>query len=882
MSPRAGSIPTSSSTRSTSSQPYPRRGGAKSNRLQFSACSACRLRRVRCDLKDITIPVTGPNPACSNCKERGFKCVDEFADVKAVKLLRRGRRLQQVEAIYGKAADQNSSSTYLGLPTRLPSTIPLLQPEFFESSFWQWFSLQRPIIDAAEFPVRFDAHVKGSHPLGYEGSLLAMLLVVWAASFSVDERGISFDSSDVRPTSRKGNMDGRMKATDRNSSVGDAISTRRGRKERSEAMLREVLELVDLHAVMRRPTWDGVRVLLLILPLLEDVHPLDRLTMHEASLSQAHSLCALLSGPPSTSSLGSSGSSDEAIVRARVFWYAHMQEGITTGMRGGRFVLNEDDLDVFQSTLPPFHNMSPRGVSGVSYISGGGLPSPTSPTFPPGFRDGSPNSGTHPYLQVTHIFSTPLHLSSVCRKIHAVLTGVKATRRIEEGGGVDAEGMREVWEGLDRCWEEFEAIRRGSNASAGSSMAGDADIQIERFVSGWQIFIFECHNVIRESLKQYASPPSTPVTRSPNRSPSPFVSPHHLHDIASKKCFRLLPCVLSIIKHHLTLTYDIAEPTGLFKWDTGLVRDGCFFAAFLSASVDSEQLIDYATHETSVSQFGRLHFKQEPSERGFGGGVDIIRPGLLPILDADEGTRICLAAIAEMRWAFSKSEEREDAIRIIWEDNKIKKQRQGQQQHYAGTAGGHGIPSLPELELRYQPPPHQSTSSYVLHGLTPLSMASSAHGSPNSAPVTACSTDGGGANGWLSYTPPGTSSSSASTPLSAQGSPVFATSMSTIPSSFKNNVQDDFYHVGVNDLDQFSFNAPPAPSVVNNSNSMMAAYQSSTSATHPIHTSGNNAGTHNGTSYLDFNTAGGTSSIMGHGEDGCAPQFVEDVHGFYH
>lgn len=78
-----------------------------------------KFLRVRCDLKDISIPVTGPHPACSNCKERGLKCVyvvetmqdsksfltcerpvsDEFADVKAVKLLRRGRRLQQVEYV---------------------------------------------------------------------------------------------------------------------------------------------------------------------------------------------------------------------------------------------------------------------------------------------------------------------------------------------------------------------------------------------------------------------------------------------------------------------------------------------------------------------------------------------------------------------------------------------------------------------------------------------------------------------------------------------------------------------------------------------------------------------------------------------------------------
>ncbi len=77
------------------------------------------FRRVRCDLKDLPFGSAGPHPACSNCKERGLKCVyghplpalidlrvlipviyrDEFADVKAVKLLRRGRRLQQVECV---------------------------------------------------------------------------------------------------------------------------------------------------------------------------------------------------------------------------------------------------------------------------------------------------------------------------------------------------------------------------------------------------------------------------------------------------------------------------------------------------------------------------------------------------------------------------------------------------------------------------------------------------------------------------------------------------------------------------------------------------------------------------------------------------------------
>lgn len=372
-------------------------------------------------------------------------------------------------------------------------------------------------------------------------------------------------------------------------------------------------------------------------------------------------------------------------------------------------------------------------------------------------------------------------------------------------------------------------------------------------------------NVIRESLKQYASPPSTPAAHSPARSPQPFISPHRLHEIASRKCFRLLPCVLSIIKHHLTLNYEIPDSTSLFKWDTGLVRDGCFFAAFLSASVDSEQLIDYATHEPPVSYLGRgMQFKQEPSERsglgfGPGGGVEIVRPGLLPILDADEGTRICLAAIGEMRWAFSKSEEREDAIRIVWDENKRKKQRQSQQHHFSPPVGGghHAIPPLPQLDVRYA-----NQQSFVLNGIPSLSLTMPTHCTSNSAPPTACTTDGGGANGWPTYTPPGTSSSSTS--MSNRGSPVFASSMNT--NSFKNTMEDNFYHVvDVNDLDQFSFTAPPAPPVAD---PMIAVYQQHQRNSTPSHHMHPSAG------YLDFNANPES--------DGCAPQFGEDVRAFYH
>ncbi len=56
--------------------------------------------------------------------------------------------------------------------------------------------------------------------------------------------------------------------------------------------------------------------------------------MQEATLLQARCLC-LLSPSPNPSPADSDG----ALIRARIFWYAHLQEGITAGMRGGRLIL---------------------------------------------------------------------------------------------------------------------------------------------------------------------------------------------------------------------------------------------------------------------------------------------------------------------------------------------------------------------------------------------------------------------------------------------------------------------------------------------------------------------------------------------------------------
>lgn len=59
--------------------------------------------------------------------------------------------------------------------------------------------------------------------------------------------------------------------------------------------------------------------------------------MYEAALAQA-ALCTTAAGP-GASIHAFPHDSDDTIIRARILWYAHMHEGITTGMRGGRFVL---------------------------------------------------------------------------------------------------------------------------------------------------------------------------------------------------------------------------------------------------------------------------------------------------------------------------------------------------------------------------------------------------------------------------------------------------------------------------------------------------------------------------------------------------------------
>ncbi|KAH6876473.1 hypothetical protein BKA70DRAFT_1128437 [Coprinopsis sp. MPI-PUGE-AT-0042] len=723
MSPRATSSSAASSSSSVraASGSYSRRpvSQLKSTRQQFSACGACRMRRVRCDLKDLAIPTSGPHPTCSNCKERGIKCVDEFADVKAVKLLRRGRRLQQVEAIYGKSADPDNNG--LSHSSRLANAIPTLHDGFFSSPFWRWFCIQRPILDAAEFYSRFEYHQKGERPLGPEGSIIAMLLVTWAYSYGLNEHGLPVHETDLSPSPSASLM-----SDEPTSDLGTSSKPLQGAqktKEKFGQMLHQILDLVDYHGIMRRPSLDGVRALLLLLPLLEEAKPLERLVIHDTALSQIQVLCILA---PSASPSSSSSISDDAATRARLFWYAFTQEGLSAGLRGGRFNLHRDDYESFQRTIPP-----PAYHGGLPYP-----PSSSSSVTPPSL----PNS--HPESQVyNHLLSSsaiPLQVNTVCRKIHTVLTGPRAVRRAEEHNLIDAHGMQEIWRDLDQCWRELSIIRR--NAVNDEDSASRCDT--ERYACAWQIFIFECHNVVRESLKQFMSaaaqsqhPPSSRPTS--HSSASPFLPPDHLHLTATRKCLELLPRVIRIMQFSLTSS-GYPDRSGIFSWDSGLVRDGCFYAGYLAAS--TEEVVLEPTHDVQTSEQDERELSPSP-------------------LTADEGVMVCLAVLSSKRWLFSKSDEREETIRMIWEARKAKRHGQGVRYgdppydatySHAGahlSSRAHDGYQAPNQSMLGAPAPHLDRPN--LPTLDVLAYQRRSESMANTA-------NGYGSHGWSSHTPPPT------------------------------------------------------------------------------------------------------------------------------
>lgn len=330
-----------------------------------------------------------------------------------------------------------------------------------------------------------------------------MLLVVWAVSFGLNERGIVESKGESSPTSAGSQGPG---------------AKRRQRKTRTETLLHEIMEHIDFYGVLRRPTLDGVRVLLLLLPLLEGKSSVPWL------YSQSSQLTHLLRGAAAWAigNIWSNLITSSSIMRSlglNIPWFwgrgypcTHLLVRLYSGRYNDwdpgwpvcpvrtslfseyhlspvslAYILfyhrNNEDLEAFQRTLPPPN-------------FGVGSPSLPSPSSPPSSSNAAEfhlsESGQYiprditfhkAYIQLITAASTPLDLSNVCRRIHSVLTGIKASRRAEHHGLVDANGMRDIWRDLDRCWKEFESERRVPMEHGNVARRLEEDL----YTSGWQV-----------------------------------------------------------------------------------------------------------------------------------------------------------------------------------------------------------------------------------------------------------------------------------------------------------------------------------------------------------------------------------------------------------
>lgn len=321
-----------------------------------------------------------------------------------------------------------------------------------------------------------------------------------------------------------------------------------------------------------------------------------------------------------------------------------------------------------------------------------------------------------------------------------------------------------------------------------------------------------------------------------------------LHAHATSKCRALLPRVLSILRRQLS-----APSNGFFAYDAGLVKDGCFFAGFMLAQGDFED-------EGHTLELG---------------------------MDVEDGVEVCLRALGAMEWVFSKSDERQQTVRMVWETRKLREAENRRSRHayahgddYDVQRGSrdnrspfhHGSRYLDDRSSYMARPLHAGrprpsgaetlpvppTLTHRPH-LAPLSLAST-NLRVHSAPSTACTDTGS----WPTYTPPGTASTNRSSPEDVYDSPP-ASALSYMSSlqHFRND-SEVFYHT-VPDLDHYDFSGSTSTS------------SSDISLANPLQSMTSFSEQHEG--FLDPNVFGG-SVIGSPAEDGC-PRYEQPCNGYY-
>ena len=121
-----------------------------------------------------------------------------------------------------------------------------------------------------------------------------------------------------------------------------------------------------------------------------------------------------------------------------------------------------------------------------------GLPSPISPTstYSSGAAIGNYLDDARALImsnkEFVQLTAMPLRLSSVCHKVHDVLTGLKAARRVEEHGLIDANGMHEIWQDLEQCWHGFVAMK--NNVTTGSGTINIVEHLVDAWLVGLSLF----------------------------------------------------------------------------------------------------------------------------------------------------------------------------------------------------------------------------------------------------------------------------------------------------------------------------------------------------------------------------------------------------------
>lgn len=99
--------------------------------------------------------------------------------------------------------------------------------------------------------------------MGPEGAIMCHVLYAWATSYGVDERGVL----DVPEGGAVAGLPTSL--LEPNQDELKRESDRQVRWAKMRPTVQFILDEIDACGIMRKPTWDGVRVLLLLLPLTE-------------------------------------------------------------------------------------------------------------------------------------------------------------------------------------------------------------------------------------------------------------------------------------------------------------------------------------------------------------------------------------------------------------------------------------------------------------------------------------------------------------------------------------------------------------------------------------------------------------------------------------